>query len=169
MPIYEFYCADCHTLFNFFSKSVNTSKQPACPRCGRRKLERQVSLFSMSTGRSEGESEMDDLPIDETKMASAMESLAGEAEKINEDDPRQAAQLMRKFSKMTGVRFGEGMEAAMERMEAGDDPEAIEAEMGDVLETEEPFLPPNAAGRGGKRRGKRNRGEPSRDPTLYDL
>jgi hypothetical protein len=28
MPIYEFYCEDCHTIFNFFSKNVNTTKKP---------------------------------------------------------------------------------------------------------------------------------------------
>jgi len=33
MPIYEFYCEDCNTLFNFFSRTVNTDKQPPCPRC----------------------------------------------------------------------------------------------------------------------------------------
>jgi hypothetical protein len=32
------------------------------------------------------------------------------------------------------------MEEAIRRMEAGDDPEQIEAEMGDVLEGEEPLI-----------------------------
>ena len=27
MPIYEFYCPDCNTLFNFFSRTINTSKK----------------------------------------------------------------------------------------------------------------------------------------------
>ncbi|MDP3283707.1 MAG: zinc ribbon domain-containing protein, partial [Desulfobacterales bacterium] len=33
MPIYEFYCQDCNTIYNFFSKSVNTKKSPNCPMC----------------------------------------------------------------------------------------------------------------------------------------
>ncbi|MEI6128202.1 MAG: FmdB family zinc ribbon protein [Pseudomonadota bacterium] len=47
MPIYEFYCTSCNTIFNFFSRTVNVTKRPACPRCGR-ELERQVSMFSFS-------------------------------------------------------------------------------------------------------------------------
>ncbi|MCP4369614.1 MAG: hypothetical protein GY797_16110 [Deltaproteobacteria bacterium] len=33
MPIYEFYCADCHTIYNFFSLKINTETVPKCPRC----------------------------------------------------------------------------------------------------------------------------------------
>ena len=46
MPIYEFYCPDCHTIFNFFSARIETEKRPDCPRCGRSKLERRMSVFS---------------------------------------------------------------------------------------------------------------------------
>ena len=40
MPIYEFYCPDCNTLFNFFSSRINTEKKPDCPKCGRKELDR---------------------------------------------------------------------------------------------------------------------------------
>src|SRR5512145_1150123 len=53
MPVYEFYCAECHTIFNFLSRRVNTEKRPDCPRCGRPELERQVSSFAVSKGRPE--------------------------------------------------------------------------------------------------------------------
>ncbi|MDH3798752.1 MAG: zinc ribbon domain-containing protein, partial [Desulfobacterales bacterium] len=43
MPIYEFYCEDCNTIFNFFSKSVNTTKTPKCPNCKKKRLSRQMS------------------------------------------------------------------------------------------------------------------------------
>ncbi len=53
MPIYEFYCEKCNTVFNFFSRSVNTAKVPACPKC-RRPLTRQMSLFAkVSRGKEE--------------------------------------------------------------------------------------------------------------------
>jgi hypothetical protein len=53
----------------------------------------------------------------------------------------------------------------MKRMEAGEDPDQIEAEMGDIIEGEEPFV------FDGKTRikGVRKRGTPRRDETLYDL
>jgi hypothetical protein len=108
---------------------------------------------------------MDDLPFDEGQMEKAMQMLAGEADKINEDDPRQAASLMRKLSDMTGLEMGPSMNEALKRMEAGEDPDAIEAEMGDLLEEEEPFLLPD------KKEGAKGarRPAPSRDEKLYDL
>ena len=164
MPIYEFYCEDCHTIFNFFSKNVNTTKKPKCPSCKTKTLSRQMSAFAF-TGNAKEDSEMDDLPFDEGKMEKAMNMLAGEAENINEEDPRQAANLMRKLTDMTGMELGPGMQEALKRMEAGEDPDAIEAEMGGLLEDEEPFLMPEKKGRA---KGAK-RAAPRRDETLYDL
>ncbi len=164
MPVYEFYCSGCHTIFNFFSRSIDTTTCPVCPTCRDRRLTRQVSLFAF-TGRAREKGEVDDLPVDEAQMSQAMALLAKEADKIDENDPKQAAGLMRKLSDMTGLQLGHGMEEALARMERGEDPEAIEREMGDLLEGEEPFLPPgkkNAASSG-------RRAAPRRDDTLYDL
>jgi putative FmdB family regulatory protein len=164
MPIYEFYCNDCNTIFNFFSKTVNTTKRPKCPRCKIKTLSRQLSAFAFA-GKAKEDSNADDLPFDENKMEKAMQMLAGEADKINEDDPRQAANLMRKLSDMTGLELGAGMNEALKRMEAGEDPDAIEAEMGGLLEEEEPFL--LSEKKGTAKKGKRP--APIRDETLYDL
>ena len=164
MPIYEFYCDRCNTIFNFFSRTVNTRKVPVCPRCQKNKLSRQVSMFAV-TGRAKEDGDVDDLPFDEGKMEKAMQMLAGEADKINEDDPRQAAELMRKLTRMTGLDLGDGMEEALSRMEQGEDPEQIEAEMGDLLEGDDPFQLKGKKGPGGHAR----RRAPERDDTLYDL
>jgi putative FmdB family regulatory protein len=164
MPIYEFFCEDCNTIFNFFSRTVNTSKKPKCPKCKKKTLSRQMSRFAF-TGKAKEDGEIDDLPIDEGKMEKAMQMLAGEAESINEEDPRQAANLMRKLTDMTGLQLGPGMQEALKRMEAGEDPEAIEAEMGDLLEQEDPFALPDKKGAA---KGSR-RSAPTRDETLYDL
>ena len=164
MPIYEFYCRDCNTIFNFFSQTVNTTKKPKCPLCKKKTLSRQVSMFAV-TGKAKESGDMDDLPIDESKMEKAMEALAGQADNMNEDDPRQAADLMRKLSDMTGLKLGSGMQEALARMEGGEDPEKIESEMGDLLEEEDPFeLSGKKSGTGGSRREA-----PRRDETLYDL
>jgi putative FmdB family regulatory protein len=167
MPIYEFYCVDCHMIFSFLSRGVNTSKRPRCPRCRKRRLQRQVSSFAV-TGKAEEGDEMGDLPLDEGKLESAMTALAGEAENINEEDPRQAARLMRKFSQMSGMEFGEGMEEALGRMEDGEDPEKVEAEMGDMMDSDDLFvMPGKKPGRAGQ--GPVKRGQPRRDSTLYEM
>ncbi|MFH0845623.1 MAG: FmdB family zinc ribbon protein [Pseudomonadota bacterium] len=162
MPIYEFYCKKCHMIFNFFSGSINTETRPTCPRCGKSKLDRRMSVFS--SPRNRGEEEDMPLPdVDESKMEQAMNLLAREAEQIDENNPRQAANLMRKLSDMTGLNLGPGMEEALKRMEAGEDPEQIEAEMGDLLENEEPFSLKEKSARTSKRR------PPKVDDKLYYL
>lgn len=172
VPIYEFYCVKCHAIFNFFSRAVNTTKQPACPRCGRPKLERKMSRFAVSRQRPEPTTENEDLPpgFDEEKMERAMAEMASEAENMNEDDPRQVARMMRKLYQSAGLRMGSGMEEAIRRMEAGEDPEKIEEEMGDLLEEEEPLMGAAEGPAEGKLRGLARRLKPPEvDETLYDL
>ncbi len=165
MPVYEFYCPRCHTVFSFFSPTVETEKRPRCPGCGRPGLERQVSIFAVSRGRAEPDGD-EELPpgFDESKMMQAMQMLESEAGTMDEDDPRQAAKMMRKLYDATGLEVGPGMEEAMRRMEAGEDPDQIEAELGDVLENEDPFQFRSAV----RRAGQKDR-PPLQDDTLYDL
>jgi len=141
MPIYEFYCRKCNTIYKFYSRTVNTEKIPFCPTCKDVKLERRMSLFTtISTTRDAGGEEDGLPPIDESKMEKVMSKLAKQVDKIDEEDPRQAAQLMRELTDATGLKLGPGMEEALRRLEKGEDPEKIEEEMGDLLEEEEPFI-----------------------------
>lgn len=172
MPIYEFYCEDCHTIFNFLSRRIDTETRPDCPRCGRPELERQLSLFAISKNRPEkGEGEGDDedaLPdVDEAKLMEAVDSLSREAENLNEDDPRQMAQMLRKLYGATGLPMGPGMEEAMSRLEAGEDPEAIEEELGDALGDEAELFGEGGVKKELKRVQRRMR--PRTDSTLYEL
>jgi len=140
MPVYEFYCPDCHAIYNFFSRRVDTETRPTCPKCARSDLERRASLFAISKGREESENDTDLPPgMDEEKTMRAFESMAGDLENVDETDPKQAARMMRRLFDATGMRLGDGMTEAIRRMEAGEDPDQIEAEMGDVLEQEDPF------------------------------
>ena len=165
MPIYEFYCAKCNTLFNFFSRGINTTGRPPCPKC-RKKLERLLSTFAV-TGSAAEPGPNRDLPIDDARMEKAVTALAGEAERIG-DDPRQAAKLMRQFSDMTGMEMGKSMNEAINRLEGGEDPEKIESEMGDLMNGgEEPFVMPD--GKAGRRGKGAPKPQPSRDKTLYEM
>ena len=162
MPVYEFYCANCHTIFNFLAHRVNIDRRPACPKCGRLELERQVSRFAVSKGRKDAPAEgMPDL--DEARMEKAMMSLAGELEGMDENDPRQMARFMRKLTDASGMKPGPGIEEAISRLEAGEDPEQIEAELGDLVDAETPFT------RQGVRVLKRKLTPPAHDDTLYVL
>ena len=114
MPIYEFYCADCHRVYSFLSKTVNTTKRPACPRCGRPKLERKVSRFAVGRRRTQteeapaGSEGGEDLPpgFDEAKLEQAMGQLAGPnnyeqqigaARTLASQDPKRVAQVVKNW------------------------------------------------------------------------
>lgn len=162
MPIYEFFCEDCNTVFNFFSSRINTSKIPVCPKCDKA-LQRRMSTFS-TIGRAKEPDEAGLGEIDEHRMEQALGALAQEAEYLNEDDPRQMAMIMRKFTDKTGLSLGDGMEEALSRMESGEDPEKIEQEMGDILEGEDPLA--LLSRKAGKAAGRQ---APFRDEKLYEL
>ena len=101
--------------------------------------------------------------LDEAAMERAFESLIRDADKINEDDPRQMASLMRKFTAKAGLDLGDAMEEAITRMEAGEDPDQVEQEMGDLLDQDDLSL--NAL----TKKVKSVRSEPVRDEKLYKL
>ncbi len=163
MPIYEFFCPDCNTVFNFFSSRINTEKCPDCPKCGRPKIDKLMSSFAV-IGRAGEEGDDPLAGLDETKMERALEGLMQEAEHINEDDPRQMATLMRKFSDQTGISLGEPMEEAIARMEAGEDPDQIEREMGDLLEGDDAFSLETV-----KKKVHSQKKPPLHDEKLYEL
>ncbi|HEV8631082.1 MAG TPA: zinc ribbon domain-containing protein [Thermoanaerobaculia bacterium] len=175
MPIYEFYCPTCHTLYNFFSARIDTTARPSCPRCGRPELERRPARFATlkRSGSSEaaGEDEEDNpFPgLDEERMERAMESMAGELDQMgDEENPRQMARFFRRFGDVAGMRLGPRMEEMLRRLEKGEDLESLEEEMGDAGEEgaegemEEWFQLKESA-----RRLRRRR--PKVDETLYFL
>ena len=139
MPIYEFFCPSCNTIYSFRSKRIDTTTVPRCPGCGKEDmLQRRISRFSLV--RSEGErsgSPSDDLDIDDARLERAFEDIASDLDRIDQDNPRAIANALRRLSKHTGMEFGESMERALQRLEAGEDPKSVEEEFGPDLEGEE--------------------------------
>jgi putative FmdB family regulatory protein len=172
MPIYEFYCAACHRVYNFLSRRVDTEKRPACPRCGRPELSRRASRFAISKGRRE-EPKAAAPPEggpDEERLMRAFESLGEDAEGMDESDPRQSARLMRRLFGAAGMPVGGRMEEALKRLEAGEDPDKVEEEMGDAFDAD-PFAATSGEGpepSGGARLLRRLR-PPSVDPELHEM
>ena len=94
MPIYEFYCETCNTVFNFFSRGVDTTKIPDCPKC-RRALRRQMSLFAKVTRGKEEPAEDGMPPLDEAKM-----------EGIEHDKARELISRLEKSGELYMPRHG---------------------------------------------------------------
>jgi len=99
MPIYEYYCNKCNTLFDFYSRTFSVEKEPRCPRC-KGKLKKHVSSFAFSQ-KIKGP---DSLPMSTKMFDEGMKRLKDHDTK----DPDDAARLRKKFSNMMGVNFEEG-------------------------------------------------------------
>lgn len=169
MPIYEFYCHDCHTIYSFYARTTSASAHPSCPKCGRKKLERQMSRFAISKGLKESDQSADDpfAGVDESKMEQVMMQMAGELDSVDEEDPKAMAQVMRKLFSATGMEPNDTIQEAIRRMEAGEDPDAVEAELGGDLDDADPMA--MFAGSGAKGKLRRWIEPPNVDPNLYDL
>lgn len=172
MPIYEFACPKCRVIFNFLSKKVNPTHSPTCPKCGNKKLAKQMSRFAMPRGLKEpapdkgAEGSEEPMPdIDEGRMMRAMSELERDMDYLDENNPRHMAHMMKKMKDiMPPGTMPKEMDVAIKRLEKGEDPEKIEEDMGDVLGD---FLGPE--GEGGEDDGYGyGGGGYSRDSGLYD-
>ena len=141
MPIYEYACPKCRVIFNFLSKRVNPDRLPTCPKCGNKKMTKQVSRFAMSRGLQDpaaagteegGEGPMPDL--DDPRVERAMHELERDMAHMDENNPRHMAHMMRKMKDlMPPGSVPKDLDTAIKRLEAGEDPEKIEQDMGDLL------------------------------------
>jgi putative FmdB family regulatory protein len=164
MPIYEFACPKCRVIFNFLSKRMNPDRMPVCPICGNKKMAKQVSRFAMTKGLKEPAAKDDggDEPpmpdFDNPQVARAMSEMERDMEHMDENNPKHMAHMMRKMKELLPPgTMPKEMDIAIKRLEAGEDPEKIEADMGDVLGS---FM--------GGEGGKSGASSYSRDSGLYD-
>jgi len=142
MPIYEFACPKCRRIFSFLSKQINPDRLPACPKCGNKKLKKEVSRFAMTkglkepataaAGPEEGGPPMPD--FDDPRVERAMMEMERDMAHLDENNPKHMAHMMRKMKDlMPPGSVPKDLDVAIKRLEAGEDPEKIEADMGDVL------------------------------------
>ena len=173
MPIYEYFCPDNNRIYQFFAKTVAQGETtPKCPDDPSFRMIKMVSAFvihgaerkstgAKPAGASDHGGEGGASAPDDPRMEAAMAQMEAEMGAIDENDPRAMGRMMRRMSELTGEPLEGEMEEMVRKLEEGQDPEAIEAEMGDVLGDD-----PDGGGVGGM--GGGFGGAPSRDPNLYD-
>jgi putative FmdB family regulatory protein len=142
MPIYEFACPKCRVVFNFLSKRINPDRLPTCPKCGNKKMARQMSAFAMPRGTKEPSApagdegdQRDAVPdMDDPRVMRAMNEIERDMESLDENNPKHMAHMMRKMKDlMPPGAVPKELGVAIKRLEAGEDPEKIEEDMGDIL------------------------------------
>ena len=141
MPIYEFACPQCRVIFSFLSKRMNPDRLPTCPKCGNDRMVKQMSRFAAVKGLKEpaakGSEDPEDgsMPdFDDPRVARAMGELERDMEHMDENNPKHMAHMMRKMKDVLPPgTMPKELDVAIRRLEAGEDPEKIEQDMGDVL------------------------------------
>lgn len=161
MPIYEYSCDHCRMIYQFFVRSISSAQTPACPRCGATDLKRLLSSFAPVTGSKGRGANNDDSPAGNAAMPGEggmegggampgdpfagmsperqaqaereMFKLMSQAESLDENDPRQMGHFMEKMMGIVGQDKNREVQEAIRRLKAGEDPEKVEAEMGDVF------------------------------------
>jgi len=165
VPIFEFLCSTCNRIYSFLSLSATPSRQPVCPRCGATNLTRVPSSFAVSAGKKSREKKAKEPggAQDEASMArieQEMMRMTGELGENDAEDPRAMARMMRRLAEVSGERMTPTMEEMFRRLEAGEDPDSLEDELGAQLEAE-------MGEEGGE--GGDEGGAPTRDDGLYNL
>jgi putative FmdB family regulatory protein len=141
MPIYEYYCTPCNTIFNFYATTFSIDRQPSCPRCGG-ELHKQVSAFSLGS-RMKGPGS---LPLSPQRLEEGMRRL----DDFGRQDPQEAARLRKRFSEMTGANFEEDRQRPPSAARDSSEPRGPDKAAGEALPDEYGILP-------------------ERDPHLYEL
>jgi len=180
MPLYEFYCEPCHTVFTFRLMRMDTKARPACPVCAA-PLRREISTFAhiISRGAASPPDGGDGSPQepDAAAMQRMEEVIARMGDRIqalddDDADPGEAVKVMREMAETGGFHFDKDVKEALARIEAGEAPEKIDAEFAEVFERDNPFT----GAPDGRRtdnalsaRTLRYLRPPRRDPAWYDL
>lgn len=172
MPLYEFYCEPCHTVFTFRSRRVDTTTVPPCPVCGK-PLRREVSAFAHilkgatapetgNAGDSAAEHRLDQLSADMSNKVMDMDD--------DDAEPADAVRTMREMARRQGLHFKPDAEEALSRVEAGEDPEKLGEQFKEVFDSEDPFEADATAPGAGKMRALfRSLRPPRRDPVWHDM
>lgn len=181
MPIYEYYCPDNHTIYQFYAKTLAQGKLvPRCPANPKFTMKKLVSAFAVTSGGKKdvvAEMKPNAAPPDsgdDARMEAAMGEMEKEFSSADENDPRAMARMMRKMGELTGEKFDEPMEEVVRKLEEGADPDSLEDQMGGEADGD-----PSGDGMGPlpggledpkepKHRFKARRLQPRRDPMLYD-
>lgn len=179
MPIYEYYCRENHTVYQFYAKSLAQGRQiPVCPDNPAWNMEKIVSAFAV-TGRNRQEPSATAAggSADDPRMEAAMGAMEREFSNVDENDPRAMARMMRRMAEVSGEKIDGEMEEVVRKLEEGADPESLGDQFGGetpgAMEDPDEMMPAgpesSEAVREARHRFKARRLQaPRRDPKLYD-
>lgn len=134
-------------MFSFFSRRVNTSAVPNCPKCGGQ-LDRRVSLFSARTGVANsdpdplgiGDDGLDgdfpdvpDFDPGDERMARAISELGDRIDRLDPSKPAEASKVLKEFSEKSGIKFNPRLMEAIGKIAGGEESESAQNELAEAF------------------------------------
>jgi hypothetical protein len=188
MPIYEYYCPQNHTIYQFYAKTLAQGKTtPPCPDNPAFALRKVVSSFAITSkgGGDAPEPAAENTPdsAEDARLEAAMGAMEQEFSSVDENDPQAMARMMRRMSELAGEEIDGEMEEVVRKLEEGADPESLEERFGGEGGPEDSGDPEaGGMGLGGadqppggakdprekRHRFRARRLAPRRDPRLHD-
>lgn len=179
MPIYEYYCPQNHTIYQFYAKTLAQGKlTPKCPENPRYTMTKAVSSFAITSGGKNEELVSDQNAAADgaegPRMEAAMQEMEREFSHVDENDPKAMARMMRRMAELTGEKLDGQMDEVVRKLEEGADPDALEEQMGGSMDESDPYAEGPALGESPESKTERRHRwrvlarPPHRDPKLYD-
>jgi putative FmdB family regulatory protein len=159
LPIFEFHCTGCNRIYSFLSLSASPTREPVCPRCGTGGLRRVPSAFAVKRAAPPAKDRAvagGGGAADEARLEQEAMRMVGDLSESDVEDPRVMARMMRRLAAASGEPLTPTMEEMFSRIEAGEDPDELEEELGPQLEAE-------------MEEGGGESAPPTRDEGLYNL
>jgi putative FmdB family regulatory protein len=111
MPNYPYRCLECKRRFEIYMTFSDYGKLPVeCPNCKSQNVQRRIGRVRFARSEESRPDNLDGL----------------------EDDPRALGRMMRKMGREMGEDMGPEFDEVIDRLEAGQSPEDIEAAMPDL-------------------------------------
>lgn len=178
MPIYEYFSPDLNKVYSFYARTLAEGQHtPRCPDGEQYPLQKRTSAFAITKSRSD---EPTGITADEEAAFGALEREFADLDSEN-PDPRRLGEMMRRVSDLTGEPLTGSMEEMVHRLEKGEDPEALEEElgamdddefggMGEGGEPDSPFGEESLSSTDKLRYYlKKRKSQPIKDPQLYEM
>lgn len=114
MPKYDFHCLDCNKYFELFISFQDYGKiKIQCPFCHNRNVQRRIGRVRIS--RSE------DSRLEDLSDPDALDGL--------DENPQAMGKMLRTMKSQVGEEAGPEFEEVVGRLESGETPDQIEADM----------------------------------------
>lgn len=177
MPLYEFYCEPCHTIYTFRFPRVDIRTIPLCPVC-KHALKKEVSrvnciLRKNTPSSADTEGNFSSEEIEDAQRNDLLAQMERRLQALDESDgsPAEALALMQRMAQEGGYQFNSDIAEAFARIEAGEDPEKVCETFDEVFNADNPFASADASDTPAAQHAAvwRYFTPPRHDPTWYDL